>query len=1202
MRLLRCAALVALAWLVFAARGAEAQSCPTNKYCFYVPPGLPYDGSHSQVVTHNFDIVLSSPVKPVTVSYTISGAQMGTLTVSPGKSERISLGDDGAAPAYGVASGTGVFLVSEDPALTVDHRETFGEEQYSETIKRDTIALGSRFRLAGYSLNRAGKPNAGVDAALIYAPTGATVTLTAPTGAALPYWFGSATATISATLTAGQTIALRTVVGTDMDGALLTSSAPVAVSAGGRGWSQGSCGDDGMDGLVQTSSFGYRFAARLPTGSDLTNNESRVRVLADQDGTEVRVDGVLEATLDAGAFYNFAPTTLAYVETSKPAMVWMNGSLNGCEHDTVLIPPIVFAPALEELSLDFNVIASTQTPAAEMDLLIAASKVDTIKLDGVAPTLLATNVVPGRADLAYVRFNVAPGDRNVRATSDFQALLASRTQPSGLLAYYNPYRIPGCGDSGVDPGEQCDDANLRDGDGCSSTCQVEPTFVCMGTPSVCSTSCGNGMLDGTETCDDGNRTAGDGCNATCRHEVTITTPASGALVTSSTPKLTGSADPGASVLIMLDGATGTVTADSTGTWTYTPATPLGDGAKTTTAVATDTATGVSMTMRAFTVDSGTTVAISGPMGTIATALPTVRGSGEPGARIAVSIDGTNAGATSVGSDGAWTLPLTTPLAPGMHTLGAIATDQAGNSASATSVHFVVDTGRNEVLIIYNVPEGAFTREARPPFNGVSGPGSLVTVSLDGVLLGTVTSSDRGAWNLTPPADLRPGKHVLEATTTDKNGRTLSDRHGFTSDGDTTPLVLETPASGSVTADSTPTVTGRSSPGARVRITIDDEPMGSVTAGDDGRFTFDVPTPLGDGRHVVHLDGSDAARNPSAVEGPFFVDTQTRVEIVLPADGAAVASARPFIVGTAEPLSKVTVAIDGADVGTVDVPVDGRWTLQLPTPIAIGQHRVRARVVDTLGNRAEDEQGFHYDGEGDRDGDGRPDSQECASTPCPDTDGDGTADLDDPDDDGDGVPTAQECTSTPCPDTDGDGKPDYLDPDDDGDGRPTREELGKDGKPRDTDGDGTPDHLDPDDDGDSISTRAECVNALCEDTDGDGAADYLDPDDDDDRVPTAREKADSDRLRNDDADGDGRKNWLDPDANGNGTDDGGDGIGDRDGDGTPDYLDTDTPGSAPTATDFAVAGGGGCAVGGRFEASWLWALALLLLRRRSALRR
>ncbi len=50
-----------------------------------------------------------------------------------------------------------------------------------------------------------------------------------------------------------------------------------------------------------------------------------------------------------------------------------------------------------------------------------------------------------------------------------------------------------CGNKSVEPGEQCDDGNKIDGDGCSSTCMVETSDPL----------CGNGKVEGTEQCDDG---------------------------------------------------------------------------------------------------------------------------------------------------------------------------------------------------------------------------------------------------------------------------------------------------------------------------------------------------------------------------------------------------------------------------------------------------------------------------------------------------------------------------------------------------------------------------------------------------------------------------------------------------------------------------------------------------------------------------
>jgi cysteine-rich repeat protein len=73
----------------------------------------------------------------------------------------------------------------------------------------------------------------------------------------------------------------------------------------------------------------------------------------------------------------------------------------------------------------------------------------------------------------------------------------------GCVAIYTNQLI--CGNGLVDPGEECDDGNNTDGDGCDSTCMSEPF-------------CGDGNLDEGEGCDDGNNIDGDGCSAACTVE------------------------------------------------------------------------------------------------------------------------------------------------------------------------------------------------------------------------------------------------------------------------------------------------------------------------------------------------------------------------------------------------------------------------------------------------------------------------------------------------------------------------------------------------------------------------------------------------------------------------------------------------------------------------------------------------------------
>jgi cysteine-rich repeat protein len=67
---------------------------------------------------------------------------------------------------------------------------------------------------------------------------------------------------------------------------------------------------------------------------------------------------------------------------------------------------------------------------------------------------------------------------------------------------------PRCGDGVVQAGEDCDDRNEDDADGCLATCLA--------------TRCGDGKIDSVrEECDDGNANDLDGCSASCRVETPV---------------------------------------------------------------------------------------------------------------------------------------------------------------------------------------------------------------------------------------------------------------------------------------------------------------------------------------------------------------------------------------------------------------------------------------------------------------------------------------------------------------------------------------------------------------------------------------------------------------------------------------------------------------------------------------------------------
>jgi len=84
------------------------------------------------------------------------------------------------------------------------------------------------------------------------------------------------------------------------------------------------------------------------------------------------------------------------------------------------------------------------------------------------------------------------------------------------------YRMK-CGDGKYqnENGEQCDDGNVRSGDGCDKDCKIEKGWSCAAGSwnhaSGCD-KCGNGHTRAGEECDDGNTDNDDGCSADCKIE------------------------------------------------------------------------------------------------------------------------------------------------------------------------------------------------------------------------------------------------------------------------------------------------------------------------------------------------------------------------------------------------------------------------------------------------------------------------------------------------------------------------------------------------------------------------------------------------------------------------------------------------------------------------------------------------------------
>ena len=328
-------------------------------------------------------------------------------------------------------------------------------------------------------------------------------------------------------------------------------------------------------------------------------------------------------------------------------------------------------------------------------------------------------------------------------------------------------------------------------------------------------------------------------------------------ITSATrPTLTGQAEAGAKVEVIIGDKTYTTYADEIGTWSVAVTTALSGSPATEykpTVKLTDAAGNVTTKAEAFafTVDTAPPAAATGGLdadpanqtgidGTTPLtkdSTPDLSGTAPEGSVIELTIGGvtyTNAVPPPAGMEGglvlsgtSWTLPITTPLTDGVQVPQIKVTDPAGNSSTSNGTALRVDTsaplaqtitGALTVDADTDTPANTandndsgtkgdnLTRNTTPALNGTSEPGSTVTVVLKSSVSGaadvtlTVETLSDGTWTATVPSGttLSSATYTPAITVTDKAGNaTPKDGTPFTVDS----LVPDTDITGGLAASS-----------------------------------------------------------------------------------------------------------------------------------------------------------------------------------------------------------------------------------------------------------------------------------------------------------------------------------------------------------------------------------------------------------------
>ncbi|WP_263047927.1 Ig-like domain-containing protein [Roseovarius pelagicus] len=461
--------------------------------------------------------------------------------------------------------------------------------------------------------------------------------------------------------------------------------------------------------------------------------------------------------------------------------------------------------------------------------------------------------------------------------------------------------------------------------------------------------------------------------------------------------VTGTATPGAEIVVTVEGVERTVVANAGGEWVATYAAgslPNGTYDAAITATTTDVAGNVNSTTGTIRVDTSVenfsiTSQSGGADGVInaaeAQAGLTVTGTSEPGSTVTVELGGAIVNAV-VGADGSWAATFNAgQIAAGTYTadMVATATDAAGNISTLTNA-VNVDTDAGALSINTAAVGGDGTVNAAETAAGVSvtgtaDPGATVVVSLAGVER-TVIAGAGGTWTaIYAPGSLPDGQYdaPVTATTSDSAGNSTTTSGTIQVDTFVENFAVTSQAGGAdgvlnaAEATSGLTVSGTGEPGSSVSVQLGGVTVQAVVAANGSWTAGFAAGQIAQGTYVTDLvaTATDAAGNVSTRTSQVQVDTEagtlTLNTAQIGGDGtinAAEAQAGVVVSGTANPGATVTVTLDGVAHQAV-AGANGVWqTTYAQHEIIAGVHdpQVTATITDAAGNTASVDGTVHVD--------------------------------------------------------------------------------------------------------------------------------------------------------------------------------------------------------------------------------------------------
>ncbi|HCJ7295192.1 TPA: Ig-like domain-containing protein, partial [Vibrio cholerae] len=320
------------------------------------------------------------------------------------------------------------------------------------------------------------------------------------------------------------------------------------------------------------------------------------------------------------------------------------------------------------------------------------------------------------------------------------------------------------------------------------------------------------------------------------------------------------------------------------------------------------------------------------------------------------------GSASIERDGAETIASTQFDTSGFEAIGLSRTQSLSllNLLQVPNVPVLPEEPTVILVITVDAPDN--TNDTTPTITGTTDApaGSTVTLVVtdaDGnEQTLTATVQPDGSYSVDVTTPLAEGNYKVDASVTDPAGNTGTATDKGSVDVTAPVITVDAPDN---TNDTTPTITGTTDApaGSTVTLVVTDadgnEQTLIATVQPGGSYSVDVTIPLAEGNYKVDASVTDPAGNTGTASDKGSVDVTAPVITVDAPDNTN--DTTPTITGTTDAPagSTVTLVVTDADSNeqtlTATVQPDGSYSVDVTTPLAEGNYKVDASIIDPAGN-------------------------------------------------------------------------------------------------------------------------------------------------------------------------------------------------------------------------------------------------------------